>query len=431
MLIRALGPWDPARFGPVDWSSTGMSLVFSLCIVAVLILSARKGVLSLPGVLQLLFLVLMAFAAANVIWRFADLISYGDSGRFSTFIDRNRVFPRWFLGSVIMTRLYHHVWSELGGILPETLSSADGLVRIAGAVLMAASSLVLLRIDGLRLAVLVPVLSPIWLMLSTGYSEYYPFIAFVYLGFIYMIQSGDLSRRSPVTVALVSSLLCLSYTAFVPLGFLLIACYGISSGIRKASVALAVTFLLCVAMVFLLWPGTFDALSTEFRKHLNLGEMNTHYPAYMGKSAGDSTPFFALSYAFSIEHILHLCFMGFFGAGLVPLFLICLALPGLHAKGSLASLAKTKAALFLGLVLAFQILYFILMIPKLGPVRDIDLFFTVYLTFGFIAGYIEDIFLDTMSEMNSDIFRNCVVGSCVGSSAVILLFMLRTGIVPS
>ncbi|MBN2185136.1 MAG: hypothetical protein JW746_07385 [Candidatus Krumholzibacteriota bacterium] len=340
------------------------------------------------------------------------------------------MFPRWFLGTAIMTRLYQFVWTPLGSHLPETLSSGDGFIRISGALLMGVSSFVFLRVYGSRLALLVPLLTPVWLMFCSGYNEYYPFIAFIYLGFLFVLSS-DLSKRPPVFVAAISSLLCISYTAFVPVGILLIVCYALSTSIKKALAALLFTGLICISAIILLWPEAITSFASEYRDALNLGEKNTHYLAYKGQSAGNATPFFKLSYALSFEHILHLCFMFFFSTGAVPVLLLALALTGHFKKDLLAEFARTKAVIFLVSALLFQLCYFLLLIPKLGPVKDIDLFFSVYLTVGFAAGFAGDRFLDMISAETRDIWRNCVVGSCIGSSAVILAHLLWSGILPS
>ena len=428
--VWVIGPWLLEESKPVDWPAIGIALTASLCFTAVLMLSERTGVLSLPRILQFFFIILFLTAAANLIWRFSDLLAYGDSKHFTKYLRNNQVFPRWFLGTAIMTWLYRFLWMPLGAHLPETLSFGDGFIRISGAAVMCVSSFAYLRAHGNRLALLVPLLTPIWLMFCSGYNEYYPFIAFVYVGFLFVISNG-LAKRSPVFVAATSSLLFLSYTAFVPLGFLLIACYGLSTSIKKALAAVLIAGLICVSAIILLWPEALTSFASEYRDALNLGEKNTHYAAYIGRSAGDTTPFFKLSYALSIEHILHLCFMFFFSTGVVPVFLLAAALIGYFKKGFLTEFARTKVVIFLGSCLVFQLCYFVLLIPKLGPVKDIDLFFSVYLTVGFAAGFVGDRFLDSMSVETRDIWRNCVVGSCIGSSAVILVHLLWIGILPS
>ena len=62
--IRAVGPWDLDGSGPAYWPSTGICLVSSLLIVAVILFATRNGAISIPGVLRLLFLVLLIFAGA-------------------------------------------------------------------------------------------------------------------------------------------------------------------------------------------------------------------------------------------------------------------------------------------------------------------------------------------------------------------------------
>lgn len=430
-LIWLIGPWPVNVPGQAGRSAVSIAFVSSLGFTGAFMALKKTGAVPIRRFLQLFFLILFVYASANIIWNFSDLIAYGDSRHFTKYLNKDIVFPRWFLGTAVLTRLYGLLWAPVSDRLPETLSSADGFVRITGAVVMFASSLLFLRARGDRLAVLLPLLSPIWIMFSTGYNEYYPFIAFVYLGLLALFLYGGLERRPPVFVAVFSSILLLSYTAYVPFGFLLIACYGLSSGWKKAAAALLMTSVICVAAIMLLWPDTPKAFLLEYRDALNLGEKNTHYPAYIGRSAGDAVPFFSLSYAFSAEHLLHLCFMFFFGAGPAPVILLAPTLSGLWRRKPIAQSAGTKAALMLGSCIVLQLCYFMLMIPKRGPVEDIDLFFTVYLTAAFIAGFSADRFLESVPADKRDIWQNCVVGSCTGSSAIILVHLLWLGIIPS
>ncbi len=429
-VIWMAGPWQMEGQNAGYRASVWIALAFSLSFTYLLDLSSRKRVFPLARALQIFFVILFAGAVANIIWKFTDIIAYGDSRHFTKYLRNNQVFPRWFLGTAIMTRIYEHLWPFVSRHLPGTLSSPDGLIRAAGAFLMGGASVIFLRTHGDRLALLVPLLSPVWLMFCTGYNEYYPFIAFVYIGFLFML-SGRLEARSPVSVAAVSSLLLLSYTAFVPLGLMLIAVYWFTAGLKKGLAALLITVAVCVTAFAILWPETFSAFTSGYRDALNLGEKNTHYAAYIGRAAGDTTPFFRLSYAVSAEHILHLAFMFLFSTGTVPLLLFA-AIAVLYLKKRFpAGIERRKGTIFLGALLLFQLCYSVLLIPKLGPIKDIDLFFSVYLTLGFAAGFAGDGFLESITAERRDILKNCIVASCIGSSTVLLAHLLWLGIIPS
>ena len=122
--------------------------------------------------------------------------------------------------------------------------------------------------------------------------------------------------------------------------------------------------------------------------------------------------------------------MFFFGAGATLAMLSAGVLLFCWKKGGCGQLPKASTALCLGSCLVLQALYFLFMIPKLGPLRDIDLFFTVYLTVGFVAGVLGDKLLDAARLDIRCKWIECIVAASLGSSAVILTQLLYTGIAP-
>jgi hypothetical protein len=120
--------------------------------------------------------------------------------------------------------------------------------------------------------------------------------------------------------------------------------------------------------------------------------------------------------------------MFFFGAGPVLILSSAGVLVAGWRNGLLAQVLKTRSSLWLGACLALQLLYFMFMIPKLGPILDIDLFFTVYLTIGFVAGALGD---KMLQAVRSDVRSNwtmCFVAASLGSSSVIMAQLLWIGI---
>ena len=424
-VILVIGPFDAPK--STDWKASAIAVAIPICLTVVLLLVRRRRVPSLPITLQILFTAGFLAVFSNIVGNFVHLIPYGDYAYLSNVIDRNGVFPRWFLGSAILTRLYHSLWPTIGPHLPTPLGSADGFIRLAGAALMSCSSVVLLWRYGACLRLIIPILSPVWLLFHSGYNEYYTFIAWGYMCLLFMLTDG-LEKCTPRFVAMVCAALCLSYAAFVPIALFVLAYFALSTDIRKGAIALLMTGAICVCLLILLWPDTLMSFAYDYVHTLNLGEQNTGFSSYVGKSAGGTTPFFSLSYALSVQHLSHLSFMYFFGLGLVPLLSLLFIMLFYSRDGLFARIPRTRATLCLGAFVIWQVLYGLLMIPKLGPIRDIDLFFSVYLTIGFFAGLLGDKLLDAARPDVASRWTECIVAASLGSNAVILTQLLYIGL---
>lgn len=425
-FIKAIGPLAAPK-ATLDWKTGAIAVAIPCCLTAVLLLARRRREPSLSVPLQILFIAGFLAVFSNIVGKFVPLMPYGDYAHLSNAIERNAVFPRWFLGSAVLTRFFQSLWPTIGPHLPTPLGSADGFIRLAGAALMSCSSVVLLWRHGACLRLILPILSPVWLLFHSGYNEYYPFIAWGFMCVLFLLTEG-LEKCTPRFVAMVCAALCLSYAAFVPIALFVLVGYALSTDIRKGAMALLMTEAICVCLIILLWPDTLMAFAKRYVHVLNLGELNTFFSPYAGKSAGEATPFFSLSYALSVQHLSHLSFMFFFGLGPVPLLFLPVIMLFHSGDGLLARIPRTRATLCLGAFVLWQVLYSLLMIPKLGPIRDIDLFFSVYLTIGFFAGLLGDKLLDAARPDVARRWTECVVAASLGSSAIILTQLLHIGL---
>jgi hypothetical protein len=423
-IILAIGPFDVPK--STDWAASAVALAIPSCLIAVFLLVRRKHFPSLSITLQLLFAAGFLAAFSNIVGNFVHLIPYGDYGYLDRVIGRNDVFPRWFLGSAILTRLYQSLWPTIGPHLPAPLGNPDGFIRLVGAALMSCSSIVLLRWHGARLRLIIPLLSPIWLLFHSGYNEYYPFIAWGYMCLLFMLTDSQ-EKYTPRFIATVCAALCLSYAGFVPIALFVLTYYALSTDMRRGVIALLMAGVICVFLLILLWPNTLMSFAHEYVYTLNLGEQGTGFSAYIGQSGWGTTPFFSLSYALSVEHLSHLGFMFFLGIGPVPLLSVLGLMLFYSRDGLFPCIPRTLTTVCLGAFVIWQVLYGLLMIPKLGPLRDVDLFFSVYLTIGFIAGLLGDKLLDAARPDVASRWTECIVAASLGSSAVILTQLLYIG----
>ncbi|MEQ5801238.1 hypothetical protein [Halomonas sp. H10-9-1] len=106
-----------------------------------------------------------------------SLVSYGDAGYLPMVIAEGERFSRWLLGTAVLSDAYPAAHALLG-------VSAAQWVEVLGGLVMAAFTVAIMVTSRGRLAYLFPLMTPMWMVFSSGYDEYYPFIAGVYVYFL-------------------------------------------------------------------------------------------------------------------------------------------------------------------------------------------------------------------------------------------------------
>ncbi len=76
----------------------------------------------------------------------------------------------------------------------------------------------------------------------------------------------------------------------------------------------------------------------------------------------------------------------------------------------------------------FQLSYFVLMIAKIGPIGDIDLFFSVYMTFAFVGGLAVDELSRSTAPHRRTLAQNLIISAFVGNTSFLLLPLLILGL---
>ena len=78
-----------------------------------------------------------------------------------------------------------------------------------------------------------------------------------------------------------------------------------------------------------------------------------------------------------------------------------------------------------GLVLV-QLYYIVFMVPRLGPIGDVDLFFTTYLTLAFMAGLL----LDVVRTDATPAWTACALACVLATLAVTAPWLVWFGLPP-
>lgn len=308
--------------------------------------------------------------------------SYGDGGSLASIINESKPFSRWLLGSTALIDVFglvnHFIFSV----------SAQQFVVVASASCMCISSIVILRIYGNKTYALLPLTTPIWLAFSFGYDEYYPFIVGIFMLVALWICVKPNEEFSYVQIGLAGIIPAL-YVGFAPL-----AVFALVKTLRKAKntkqitygVALsAITYLLAIEIG---WPFGHSDYLAVLSDNMNLGDTRTIH-SYEGAALSSKSPFYSLQSVFSSFHLRDMLFNVFFAGGIFAflLFIVGFLYFRANRSGKLASGLHNlqKNTLAVAFVI-WNLFYFVFMIPKLGPIADIDLFFASNLVFAIWGG---------------------------------------------
>lgn len=368
------------------------------------------------------WLTILAFVILNVLILKIPFQKYGDQNQLNYLLSTGTHFPRYLVGSETLEFIYQNLIAPLflPGGMPET-DLTDAYVRIFGSLVMVFTALHLLRKYSGRLSILLPLSIPAWFLFSSGYNEYYPFITPLFMLCLLFLDQKAIEKVHPILVGLMVAVVALVYAAFVPLSLFLLGLYFLRAGIKRGAVALLFSVGWVFALITIFWKHPLDGFIQQYINTLNLGDVNST-EKFVGQAFG-MTPFFKPAFAFSADHLKMMFFMLFWVGGISSTILLLVMIVLLAIKREL----KQKKFIIPALFLLYQFLYFFFMIPKLGPLKDIDLFFSVYLTIAFTAGLLIDHYVKDLPEKKSRWFSFMCYALVAGNTAFCIYYLLLWG----
>jgi len=363
-----------------------------------------------------LVILLIAFLVNILFFQFMHIRNYGDFDQLPSQLTKSTIFPRWLIGSSILNWLYHSIVIP---IRPNFQSAA--FVRVLGSILMISSSFFLLKKYPNRLTLILPITSPIWFLFSSGYNEYYPFIAEIFVISILLLTEDYIKGINPILLGVIVSGVSLLYVGFIPVGLLLLVAFFGRSGLKKGFIALGSMLVSFFMFIFMFWPQEFVTFFPAYYSSLNIkesvlfpGELMVHLP------------FFKLSYAFSVENFRRLFYDLFWACGFGVILILVFILSS--KKEFIKSVFRKYNAIFLMILAVGMLAYFIFMVPRLGVTQDIDLYFATYLIVNLFSGYLVDERFGTPITSENAIKKFHIFAFAFGNSAFLILFFCFLGI---
>ncbi len=326
----------------------------------------------------------------------ADLFAnYGDDGQITGLLEAGVPFCRWLIGTSILVKLFKFFQLFYDAF------SAKVFAEISGAIVMFFCSTFLIARRRTQAMIILPLTTPVWILFCLGYNEYYPFIA----GIFVFVSIWLINRKPSEQLffwAAVAGLLPLVYVGFVPLAGLVIIKLFFH---RKSLLGFAGNLLISAAVVLLsakvAWGGTLSSLLERLKSDLLIGDRGA-IDEYIGKALPNIPGTFKIPYAFSFWHFQDLAFIALFSGGVVFL-LFWLPFGSVLTKNYVLKLKNFRTdSLLLLLLVVSHLIFLLFYIPKLGPTRDIDLYFSTVLSISICLGAR----LDQLFDSNNIDFRD-------------------------
>lgn len=327
--------------------------------------------------LQIVATLLFLIVALNAYSPFFDLKSYGDGDYLRHAMMDGALQPRWLGGTFLLNVCFDFYNKHVRAVDPIRF------IETIGAATMLTGSLFALRRLPESSPLFFVLISPLWIAFSLGYLEYYPFIApLLLISLVWLAQECS----ALLSGALIAALLPWFYIGFAP-----IACVILMAAVlrapRRAALAVGLAAAIYNLLVMVTWPGGMVAYLPALQNEMNLGAMNIFKP-YRNMIMGENSIFFAFDAILDPRHLRHMWFMYFYSAGLATLpLLLFIAYKWFRRPPRIVARIFPYVHLPLLLLAAWSIFYFVFMIPRLGPRRDIDLFFGSLITLHFFCGW--------------------------------------------
>lgn len=299
----------------------------------------------------------------------SSLSQYGDFDSVPAYLDDRTEFARWQLGLTLL--------QEAKDFFDSFLFDVDTLqfTRVTGALLMALWGIWALRRDTVSVVPWLLTTSPLWILFSLGYDEYYPFVAGLTI-----IAAWGVFAPTPVfqrdTTYVVIGLLPVLYVGALPVSVaLLLRQWARESSSRersRGSILAVATLLIAIEL-----GGELRGFVTKLSGDMNLGKADS---ASTRSFLADST------YVFSFRHLLDIWFWLACGGAIVAIIATLVYArwrAGIHTRENFTAplsrrLFEARAQV---LLLVFAVVFLVVMLPLLGPTRDIDLYFVSMFVF--------------------------------------------------
>ncbi len=337
--------------------------------------------------LRLLTVTFILFGLYSIL-NYGILVS-GDGAALVKIIFDGGIYPRWLGTTTILSFIYKSCYLY-------TFLSPERFLYLVSALFFLAITYFLSRHKNIEQQIYALIFSPLCLLFLLGHLEIYPFLTCALILALVLVE-GDPKSVSITRTSLVSALLAWLYLGFLPLSFSVV----LSGMMCQSSTSRRILIPICTALLFIIlvqysWSGGIATYFSDLASQVPMGT-EAIGKRYAGLVTSESGALFSLNAAFSKRHLSDYFFMTLVGGGPLLAILLLWAIPKFFVRSDINPHVKVFYLTGIGV----GIVYSFLMIPRLGPRSDIDLFFWVYLLAWSLVGKIVQLsYPDTKSQIN-------------------------------
>jgi hypothetical protein len=298
---------------------------------------------------------------------------YGDFNALQNYLSNpDGDFGRWLLGLALL----REVFALVNAFLFEV--DAGQFVKVMSALTMFAWSIWLISRREKSLIPWLVTISPMWILFSLGYSEYYPFVAGLLVATSWQVVSEH-KFFTNTTLYVLAGLMPILYIGALPVSLaLLLYLWGTdpeSSSRLRGSLTSLLSMILGIEV-----GGEFKGYVGSLAETMNLGGQNLSKNPGSRAGALSSRSFLANpSYALSIEHAIDIWFWLSCGIGAAVIVVaLVVGLKATRIQDSIGIVERSSLhlrRLSIVALVGLAVFYLVFMLPLLGPTRDIDLYF--------------------------------------------------------
>jgi len=309
---------------------------------------------------------------------------YGDAGRLQNYLSDSKLeFGRWLLGLTVLRELFIGVNSFVVEVDPKVF------IQVAGALCMCGwSTWQLMRHESSVLPWIISI-SPMWILFSLGYDEYYPFITGLLLLASWQVVSSETLFRLN-SAYIIIGVLPVMYIGALPISLaLLLHTWSREHKVSDRFRGLVLSIITTVIAIEI--GGEFLGYATSLSETMNLGGTFLEKSPSSKAAAASPRSFLAHpSYALSLEHLIDIWFWLSCGIGLIVIVAALTFRSGtVQRDNSWRSEGRPRLGLnqlSIFALVGLAIFYLVFMLPLLGPTRDIDLYFASMFVLLLFAG---------------------------------------------
>jgi hypothetical protein len=196
---------------------------------------------------------------------------------------------------------------------------------------------------------------------------------------------------------------------------------------RRALQAAGVAVVAFIGLLTVFYPSPIELFFPRLYGNMQFTDAVT-FERYRAKTLYDGSNFFRPSYALSLEHLWDLVYMYVFAGNVA--FLVLLPVLAIRGRAGVRWFQRARLRdprrLMIAVIAAWQLVYLVFYIARLGPRKDIDLFFSTFILVAYVVGSMADRLVERKLLSNGGVLT--LTGAALGGTTIALVYAVVLGL---